>query len=135
MIVRVKKQLVSKVIMIDKHKVLLLKRASKSVTDRSPWVWDLPGGHIDEGENPVAAGRREVVEETDLIVGRLNFLGTDSNIGKKTYFYSTEQWDGNIKLSHEHEDYRWVVAEDVSKYQYAVGSMYYKMIMKALKTR
>ncbi len=127
--------MVSKVIIIDKRKALLLKRSSKSVTDRSPWTWDLPGGHIDEGESPVVAGRREVVEETELTVSRLKFLGTDSNIGKKTYFFRAEQWDGNIKLSHEHEDYRWVVIEDMSKYEHAVGTMYYKMIMKAVKTR
>ena len=135
MIVRVKKELVSKVIMLDGQKVLLLKRASESVTEKSPWVWDLPGGHVDENEGLEDAARREVKEETDLEVPPLSLLGKDSNIGKLTYFYVTEEWEGVIKLSHEHEEYRWVSKMELDKYEESMGSMYYKMTMKALKTR
>jgi 8-oxo-dGTP pyrophosphatase MutT (NUDIX family) len=134
-IIRVKKELVSKVIIFKGSKILLLKRNSHHVTDESPWTWDLPGGHINEGETAYAASVREVLEETGL---RLNFilrLGKDSNIGKLTYFYVSDDWVGQIQLSDEHEEYTWAGLSDLAGFEEKVGSMYYKMALRALKTR
>ena len=135
MIIRIKKELVSKVIIFDGREVLLLKRDTDSVTKRSPWTWDLPGGHIDDGESAEEAATREVKEETELNVSSMSPVGQDSNIGKLTYFYTAEDWDGEIKLSKEHEEYKWVSSTELDSYEESIGSMYYKMVLKALKTR
>ena len=135
MIIRIKKELVSKVIIFDGREVLLLKRDADSVTERSPWTWDLPGGHLDAGESAEEAATREVKEETELNVSSMSPVGQDSNIGKLTYFYTAEDWDGEIKLSKEHEEYKWVSSTELDSYKESIGSMYYKMILKALKTR
>ena len=37
--------------------------------------WDIPGGHIDGGETPEAAMRREVREETGAVLDRVELLG------------------------------------------------------------
>src|SRR5450755_549895 len=37
--------------------------------------WDIPGGHIEAGEQPEEAARREVYEETGAALGRLRPLG------------------------------------------------------------
>ena len=37
--------------------------------------WDIPGGHIEPGESPEEAARREVYEETGARVGPLHLLG------------------------------------------------------------
>ena len=133
--IRIKKELVSKVIILDGLKVLLLKRDQDLVNNRSPWTWDLPGGHIDPGETAFSAAKREVEEETKIKLGLLLRLGTDSNIGKLTYFYVSDEWSGIVALSNEHERYEWVNPSDLFNYKDKVGNMYYKMILRALKTR
>ncbi|WP_160146182.1 NUDIX domain-containing protein [Dictyobacter aurantiacus] len=37
--------------------------------------WDIPGGHIEPGETPEEAARREIYEETGTRVGALRFFG------------------------------------------------------------
>ena len=43
--------------------------------DPSAGRWDLPGGFLEEGEDAVDALRREVREETGLVVEPVEFLG------------------------------------------------------------
>ena len=47
--------------------VLCLRRAPG---DRSPGTWESVHGHIEEGETPVAAAERELLEETGLAAER-----------------------------------------------------------------
>ena len=105
------------------------------MSDDSPWTWDLPGGHLDAGETFEQAAIREVFEETKLILTDISYVGHDKNNNKMTYFYITDQWGGDISLSHEHQDHKWVSVANMDNYEDGVGSMYYKMIMKAVKTR
>ncbi len=51
--------------------VLLVERASGPGAGR----WSLPGGHIEDGETPEAAARREVFEETAVAAGLLDPFG------------------------------------------------------------
>lgn len=37
--------------------------------------WDIPGGHLDPGESPEAAMRREVIEEAGAMLGEVRLLG------------------------------------------------------------
>ena len=133
--IRIKKELVSKVIILDGLNILLLKRNTEHVNERSPWTWDLPGGHIDSGETALSAAKREVAEETNIELKFLLRMGKDSNIGKLTYFYVSDDWSGPIELSDEHEQYKWVSPNDLHNYKDEMGNMYYKMALRALKTR
>jgi 8-oxo-dGDP phosphatase len=57
----------------DEDRVLMIWR-HRFVTDR--WGWELPGGLVDEGEEPREAAIRELEEETGYQAGRLEHLFT-----------------------------------------------------------
>lgn len=56
-------------VVVDEHgRILLLKHVFRTGTG-----WGIPGGFIDEGEQPEAAIRRELFEETGLEIERADF--------------------------------------------------------------
>jgi 8-oxo-dGTP pyrophosphatase MutT (NUDIX family) len=50
------------VVLDESGERILLMRRHRFIVDR--WVWELPGGYVDDGEDSAAAAVREVVEET-----------------------------------------------------------------------
>jgi 8-oxo-dGTP pyrophosphatase MutT (NUDIX family) len=50
------------VAVLDDREHLLLMRRHRFVFDR--WVWELPGGYVDDDEHPAECAAREVEEET-----------------------------------------------------------------------
>ena len=61
------------VLLDEQDRVLLLWR-HRFVQDR--WGWELPGGLIDEGEEPAETAARELEEETGYRAGRVEHLIT-----------------------------------------------------------
>ena len=118
---------VSKAVMLDKKgNVLILKRSPDSVSEDSPWEWDLPGGHIHEGESDVKGLQREIQEETSLYISRAPdwFM-----LEKHTRFFLIREWKGEITLSDEHTEYKWVAPREVTKYN--IGKMYENAVAEA----
>ncbi|MBP9670213.1 NUDIX domain-containing protein [Candidatus Woesebacteria bacterium] len=103
-----------KCIMVNKEgKILALLRDPND--DRRPNCWDFPGGNYEVGETVEDCIKREVREETSLIVHAIRPVYVASNMGP-TYqninvialTQQCDQWEGEVKLSDEHVDFRWV---------------------------
>ena len=58
--------------MQDDGRVVLI-RQYRYALDR--WIWELPAGSLDAGEDPAAAAARECEEEIGLVPGRVEFAG------------------------------------------------------------
>jgi ADP-ribose pyrophosphatase YjhB (NUDIX family) len=61
----------SAIVVDDDGRVLLARRAG----DPGKGMWDLPGGFIEEGEDPVTTVHRELAEETGVEIELVEFLG------------------------------------------------------------
>ena len=57
---------VAEVYIFHQDKVLMFKRSKTK--KKFPGFWSLPGGHIDEGEDPLTSAIREVQEETGVTI-------------------------------------------------------------------
>ena len=105
---------VSKVMIIDKDKVLLLLRSKNS--HWKPLYWDFPGGHLKNDEDWAEGAIRETKEETDLDISGLQEISVE-NIEKRLKFFKTSDFSGKITLDTvENEDYMWLKVEEMPNY-------------------
>ena len=107
---------------IDKDgKILLTKRNNEPFKD----YWCIPGGHIDFGETPEQAIKREVKEETCLIVKSLKFSGYYSEIYKEINWHAVAlificETKGIIKIDpKEVKAYKWFDKREALKQKLA----------------
>ena len=110
---------VSKVVIMNGNRALFLKRSDKE--------WELPGGHLNRGENFIDGARREVLEETGIKLLKLKVVFKE----KDFVLFKSKPKVIKIKLSHEHIDYIWVNKRDVFKL--AISNATKKNIKRILK--
>ena len=107
--------------LIEKNgKYLVLKRSKNNLTNVGRWQF--PEGKIKFGEGLINALKREVEEETNLVVVDAKLFGIHSCILKEGYgvfrMYRTIfrcKTLGKLKLSEDHDDYKWVGKKDLNK--------------------
>ena len=103
----------------DKGEVLMQLRSDNN-------AWGFPGGSMELGESLEEVARRELYEETNLVVDELKFLTILS--GKETYnvypnkdevysvtaVYEVTKYHGNIKISdNESKELKWFPLNEI----------------------
>lgn len=102
------------IILNSKQEFLVLLRSGKVGLSGA---WSLPGGALEQGEDPVDSITRETVEETGLLVSRLTPFETHSRTTNENDFvvligYFGEASSEEVILNWEHDEYRWVNVDD-----------------------
>lgn len=114
-----------KAVIFKDKKILILRRTSTE--DVFKEEWDIPGGKIEFGEEPEKALEREIKEEAGIKVKVLKPLRiwTFFKENKKTQVVGItllcKYKSGKIKLSKEHDDYRWIKPDEIGKYKIHEG--------------
>ncbi len=100
----------------DEGKYLLLRRSPEKYSEVDKY-WDIPGGRINPGVSLMENLKREVMEETGLeitgepkLLSAQDILRPQKHIVRLTYI---GQSVGEVKLSEEHNEYRWLSVDEV----------------------
>jgi 8-oxo-dGTP pyrophosphatase MutT (NUDIX family) len=99
-------------------KVLVLRRATGT---RSPGSWELVHGHIEPGERPVAAARRELREETALATEKLYSITVNpfyllaSDTVQVALVFAAIVESERVVIGAEHDRYEWLPAAAAAK--------------------
>lgn len=98
-------------------KYLVVCRSSKKYPEVGA-KWDIVGGRINTGSSLVENLKREVKEETGLeikyepkLITAQDIFAKGKHIVRMTY---SGLADGEVKLSDEHSEYKWLTLEEVS---------------------
>jgi 8-oxo-dGTP diphosphatase len=107
-------------------KILVLKRSEKD--DHKPGVWETVGGGMDKEESPQEALLREISEETGLVVSvgspfNVFTFKKDTGEFKVGITFLCEYVSGEVTLSDEHAEYRWIDPKKFSEMQ-SVSSLH-----------
>jgi 8-oxo-dGTP diphosphatase len=79
-------------------------------------MWDLPGGFLEEGEEPLAGLRREFLEETGLEVEPVEWLGTGIDPYDLAFVLSLSwvvRGDGEPEAADDVEELRWFAPDEL----------------------
>lgn len=84
-------------------------------------LWGIPGGKIERGEPAEYALRREILEETALVIDDIRFVMVQDCIDSREFErpehfillnYVARARTREVRLNHEAEDFRWLPATD-----------------------
>jgi 8-oxo-dGTP diphosphatase len=96
-------------------RVLLVHRHPARL--HAPDCWDLPGGHVEPGEDPADAVVRECREELDVrVLDPVPFALTGAADHLDVHAYVVTRWDGEPRNAapDEHDDLRWLRPADLA---------------------
>ena len=103
-------------ILKDNNKYLIVKRDSND--DLYPGTWEFPGGHLEDNELLKDGLKRELYEEigfdeefVPVIINYYDEIKNNIHTIEIDFLINVDSSKINIKLSNEHEDYKWVLKD------------------------
>ena len=106
--------------------ILLLKRAHSEYAEGQ---WCLPGGKLDYGGTPEHTVKKELQEETGLVVSNVAFLFYQNNLPLQTgkmhcvNLYFSCSYTGNVSLNEENSEFVWVSPQKALEYKPVFGAI------------
>jgi len=115
----VKKHVVAKIFLQNHSNQILLLRRSRTAPRRA-LEWDLPGGFVEDGEDPLMAAIRELSEEAGVNVESAKEVLVTEDIHEgilvfRHYVIAIKDHP-EVTLSYEHDMFIWVNFEEYKKY-------------------
>lgn len=104
----------AKAIIQKENQFLIMKR-----TEEEKDLWEIPGGRMEYGETLEETLIREVKEETNLdvipgdIINSWNLIQSHRQISGVIYLCKIKS--GELKLSDEHKEYKWITTDELHK--------------------
>ena len=96
--------------------------------------WCLPGGKQDDGETIKSCAKREVEEETGIVLEQITnmvFLGKSIAVsGRTVYVYFSKVTSDKVKISSEHSEYKWVEWDEVKTLKLAGNTGKFLQLLK-----
>jgi 8-oxo-dGTP diphosphatase len=102
------------IVVNEDNEILLLKRSPLSDWGASRWAF--VGGSIQKGETPKEACKREVKEETGLILDEIiNVFNIQRGENTEYVFACRYLGDEEVQINKEHVDFGWFPLEDIKQ--------------------
>ena len=106
----------------EKGEILLLQRSKQDAV--LPEFWDIPGGTLEDGEDPAVGAIRETKEETGIDVSNLKLFFHTSNVDVAknkqfiTLIFSAKCSNSPVVLNPtDHQEYAWIKPSEIGKYK------------------
>lgn len=111
-------------------RILIAKRPSEK---HQGGLWEFPGGKVDNGEDVIAALKREFMEELDITISKAKpMLQIEHHYSDRSVLldvFTVLEWSGDAK-GMEGQAVRWINIKDIEDYAFPEAN---KAIIKSLK--
>lgn len=107
----------------DKKEIIIVKKSPLEKID--PGLWTIPGGKIEPNESIIKGLQREVLEETNLKIKPLRWLGEDV-FESSGFFYHAQHFlcqplCSNVRLEKNLVDYHWLKKTEIERFQFPIN--------------
>jgi ADP-ribose pyrophosphatase YjhB (NUDIX family) len=134
-------QVAVKGILTKRKQALILRGAIRRGPQKGRLVWDAPGGRVEKSESLIDALDREIQEElpgiTELTILEPIYatrcIHLEDQADLITIYYRVSARVARVKLSTEHEHYRWVTRGDLRQLADNKEEQFFDGLVEALE--